>query len=93
MGHADPIGDPGALAVALLTATAGAASGQAPGAKPFTERVDVHRVLLDVRVTDGVGEPIEELTKADFVVRIDGKPVAVRNRPPGWPAPCAVKVS
>jgi VWFA-related protein len=72
IGHA-------ALAIALLTAFAGAASGQAPGAKPFTERVDVHRVLLDVRVTDGVGQPLEDLTKADFVVRIDGKPAAVES--------------
>ena len=73
-----PIGHP-ALAVVLVAATAVSASGQAPGAKPYTERVDVNRVLLDVRVTDGVGEPIEALTKADFVVRIDGKPVAVES--------------
>lgn len=68
-----------ALAVALLTAIAGSSSGQTPGAKPFTERVDVHRVLLDVRVTDGLGQPLEALTKADFVVRIDGKPAPVES--------------
>ena len=68
-----------AFAIALVTAAAGSASGQAPGAKPYTERVDVHRVLLDVRVTDGLGQPIEALTKADFVVRIDGKPVPVES--------------
>jgi VWFA-related protein len=68
-----------ALAVALWTATAGSASAQDPGQKPYTERVDVHRVLLDVRVTDGAGQPLEDLTKADFVVRIDGKPAPVES--------------
>ena len=68
-----------ALAVALVAATAGAASGQVADAKPYTERVDVHRVLLDVRVTDGVGQPLEDLTKTDFVVRIDGKPARVES--------------
>jgi len=68
-----------AFAIALVIAAAGAASGQAPGAKPYTERVDVNRVLLDVRVTDGVGQPVEALTKTDFVVRIDGKPAPVES--------------
>jgi VWFA-related protein len=63
----------GSLAIALLTLAAAAASGQEPPAKPFTERVDVHRVLLDVRVTDGLGQPLADLTKADFKVRVDGK--------------------
>ena len=66
-------------ALAFLTATAVSASGQAPGAKPYTERVDVHRVLLDVRVTDGLGRPLEDLRKTDFVVRIDGKPAPVES--------------
>jgi VWFA-related protein len=68
-----------ALAAALVTAIAGAVSGQEPGAKPYTERVDVHRVLLDVRVTDGLGQPIEALTTGDFAVRIDGKPAPVES--------------
>jgi VWFA-related protein len=66
------------VVLVLLTPTAGA-SGQAPGTKPFAERVDVHRVLLDVRVTDGLGQPLDDLTKADFVVRIDGKPAPVES--------------
>jgi VWFA-related protein len=68
-----------ALAVALSTMTALPASAQPQEVKPFTERVDVHRVLLDVRVTDGVGQPLEDLAKTDFVVRIDGKPVPVES--------------
>jgi VWFA-related protein len=67
------------LAIAMATATAVAATGQAPTDKPYTERVDVNRVLLDVRVTDGVGQPIEALTKGDFVVRIDGRPAPVES--------------
>src|SRR4051794_31607154 len=68
-----------ALAAALLAATPPLAPGQTPGPKPYTERVDVQRVLLDVRVTDGLGQPIEALTTTDFVVRIDGKPVTVES--------------
>jgi VWFA-related protein len=70
---------PAPVAVALVTVIAASPSGQTPGAKPFTEQVDVHRVLLDVRVTDGLGQPIEALTKGDFVVRIDGKPAPVES--------------
>jgi VWFA-related protein len=66
-----------AVVVAMLAAAA-VPSPQAP-AKPFAERVDVHRVLLDVRVTDGLGQPLEALTKADFLVRIDGKPAPVET--------------
>jgi VWFA-related protein len=62
-----------------MAATAASVSSQTQDAKPFTERVDVHRVLLDVRVTDGLGQPIEALTKGDFVVRIDGKTAPVES--------------
>ena len=69
----------GHVALVITLATAAAASGRAQEPKPFTERVDVHRVLLDVRVTDGLGQAIEALTKGDFVVRIDGKPAPVES--------------
>jgi VWFA-related protein len=68
-----------ALVAALATGAAVSVSGRAQEPKPFTEHVDVHRVLLDVRVTDGVGQPLEALTKGDFVVRIDGKPTPVES--------------
>jgi VWFA-related protein len=68
-----------ALVAALVTAAAVSGPGHAQEPKPFTERVDVHRVLLDVRVTDGVGQPLDNLAKTDFVVRIDGKPVLVES--------------
>ena len=45
--------------------------------QPYRERVDVPRVLVDVRVLDGSGKPIKGLTRADFSVKIDGKVSAV----------------
>jgi VWFA-related protein len=68
-----------ALAAALAAVAAVSGSGHAQEPKPFTERVDVQRVLLDVRVTDGSGQPLEDLGTSDFVVRIDGKPARVES--------------
>ena len=68
-----------ALVAALATAAAASVSGRAQEPRPFTEHVDVHRVLLDVRVTDGLGQPLEDLSRSDFRVRIDGKPVPVES--------------
>src|SRR3954462_1244373 len=68
-----------ALAIALSMAPALPTVTQTQEPKPFTDRVDVERVLLDVRVTDGRGQPLEDLAKADFVVRIDGKPARVES--------------
>jgi VWFA-related protein len=68
-----------ALAVALSTVTAMPAAAPPQRDKPYAERVDVHRLLVDVRVTDGAGQPIGDLAKADFSVRIDGKPVPVES--------------
>jgi VWFA-related protein len=47
------------------------AAGQDP--PRFTEKVDVARILLDVRVIDPRGRPLLGLEPADFEVRIDGK--------------------
>lgn len=38
----------------------------------YVERVDVARVLVDVRVVDGAGRPLRDLTPADFAVKVDG---------------------
>jgi len=70
---------PSSLAVVLAIGTVLAVSGQAQEPKPFTERVDVQRVLLDVHVTDGVGQPLENLVASDFRVRIGGKPARVES--------------
>ena len=53
-----------ALAAAALTAQ------QVPR---FGERVEVARVIVDVRVIDDRGDPIRGLSPEDFKVRIDGR--------------------
>jgi VWFA-related protein len=52
---------------------------QAQGKPRYAERVDVERVLVDVRVVDSFGQPVLGLTTDDFRVKIGGKPVAVQS--------------
>jgi VWFA-related protein len=47
--------------------------------RPFTERVDVSRVLIDARVLDDKGAALTGLGAADFTVAIDGGPVRVES--------------
>lgn len=46
---------------------------------PFDERVDVTRMLVDVRVVDRAGRPVGGLGPSDFVVRIAGVPARVES--------------
>ena len=63
----------------------GAETTTLPSAQPlpaqsgqqFRERVDVPRVLIDVRVVDAAGRALPNLTRRDFAVTIDRKPAAV----------------
>ncbi len=67
----------GCVALALtLFAVAGLAAQQQPG---LVERVDVSRVLIDVRVIGDEGEPVAGLEPDDFEVRIGGEPVDVES--------------
>lgn len=50
-----------------------------PSQEPFSERVDVARVLIDVRVVDDFGRPVLGLDVDDFEVEIDDKPVRVES--------------
>jgi VWFA-related protein len=50
--------------------------GQMP---PLTTQVEVHVVNVDVTVTDRHGNPVLDLTKADFEVLEDGHPQKVTN--------------
>lgn len=60
--------------LALMTLLfASAASAQ------YKERIDVVRILLDVRVTDSRGTPITDLTTKDLEVRIGGKSAEVES--------------
>ena len=48
-------------------------------AGPYSERVDVERVLVDVRVLDDRGRAVPGLVADDFSVKIGGKPVAIES--------------
>jgi VWFA-related protein len=61
------------LASAVLFLVAGAAHAQ------FQEKIDVVRILVDVRVTDSLGNAIPGLTPADFDINIGGKHAAVES--------------
>jgi VWFA-related protein len=45
----------------------------------FTERVDVSRVVVDVRVIDNYGTPVVDLVADDFAVKIDGKAARIES--------------
>ena len=45
----------------------------------YTDRVDVERVVVDVRALDTKGHPLIGLNADDFRVKIGGKPVAIEN--------------
>jgi VWFA-related protein len=72
----------GILATALLLPRLAVAQGEAPPPQPaptFAEEVEVTEVLLDAQVTDRDGNVIVGLSKDDFVVAEDGKPVALTD--------------
>jgi len=48
-----------------------------PAAPTFRESVEVRVMDLDVSVTDSKGNPITDLTKDDFRVSVDGKPIPI----------------
>jgi len=52
----------------------GAAQGQDPQQRPPVFRAGVNAVRVDVIVTDKDGNPVTDLTAADFEVQEDGKP-------------------
>ncbi len=71
-------GLPGRAAVlAVLWCLAGNDGAAQP--PPVVERVDVARVIIDVRVVDDDGRPIRGLAPDDFQVRIDDTPVRVES--------------
>jgi VWFA-related protein len=70
------------LAATLAGAFPGAAAAQnapapPPGAPTFRESVEVRVMDLDVSVTDSKGNPVTDLTKEDFRVTVDGKPIPI----------------
>ncbi|MET0619580.1 MAG: VWA domain-containing protein, partial [Thermoanaerobaculia bacterium] len=69
-----------APAIALLLATAvalGQEAAPAPQVPVFSERVEVRVLDLDVDVTDSKGQPVTDLKREDFTVKIAGKPMPI----------------
>ena len=65
------------LAAAPIAARAAPAADDDLPRATFSERIDVVRVVFDVRVVDGLGRPSTGLDADDFRVRLDGEPAAV----------------
>jgi VWFA-related protein len=70
---------------ALTLALGVAWVAQPPQQPPFTERVDVARVIVDVRVVDDKGLPIPGLGVDDFAARLGGR--ALRVESVSWTGP------
>src|SRR5262245_9077160 len=68
-----------AAAVAIATAIAVAGIAAQQQTPRFAERVDVARIVLDVRVLTDRGDSITGLTADDFSVTIDGKTAVVET--------------
>jgi len=64
---------------ALFAAASSVLPAQEPPAARFGETVDVRVVNVEVVVTDGDGNPVTGLTRDDFELRVDGRPVAISN--------------
>ena len=69
-------GQCGRVTVALAIFSSAGLAAQQP---PLVERVDVSRVMIDVRVIGDEGEPVAGLEPDDFEVRIGGEPLDVES--------------
>lgn len=70
------------LAAAALALVPVLLRAQAPGEEPpplFVERIDVNVINVEVFVTDDQGRAVTGLTKEDFEILQDGRPVEVTN--------------
>ena len=61
----------------FLAALTAVAAAQDQGLPAFREAVEVRVMDLDVVVTDSRGRTVPDLSKQDFSVKVDGKPVAI----------------
>lgn len=50
-----------------------------PQQTQHAERVEVRRILVDVRVLDGAGQPLLGLTASDFAATIDGRRASIES--------------
>jgi VWFA-related protein len=67
------------LATSLLAAASSGVYGQEAPPPPavYSERVEVRVLDLDVDVTDSKGQPVGDLKREDFVVKIGGKAMPI----------------
>ena len=63
----------------LFAAIAGTGTLTAQPTQPFVDSVDVQVVEVDVVVTDKKGRPLKGLTREDFELYVDGRPVEITN--------------
>jgi VWFA-related protein len=68
-----------ALLSSLPAAAQAPAPPDAPGEETFFESIDVQVVNLEVFVTDRQGQRVSGLTREDFEIIEDGKPVEISN--------------
>jgi VWFA-related protein len=66
-----------AFASILCAATAFSQQPPAPAVPTFSESVEVRVLNLDVDVTDSKGNPVTDLKREDFTLKIAGKPVPI----------------
>jgi VWFA-related protein len=69
----------GLLALLLLTAPTTRAQDEASRHGIFLDTIDVNLVNIEVRAVDQDGNPVQGLTKEDFLLRVDGEPVEITN--------------
>ena len=65
--------------VILALLGGGAVFAQSEGSPSFQESIEVHELRLEVRVDNGLGLPVDNLTAEDFIVTEDGEPVEIVN--------------
>ncbi|MFY9551512.1 MAG: VWA domain-containing protein [Thermoanaerobaculia bacterium] len=68
---------PAALILCAATAFAQEPAPKGPPVPVFSESVEVRVLDLDVDVTDSKGQPVTDLKREDFTVKIAGKPVPI----------------
>lgn len=68
-----------ATGLLLLPALLGAQSAEPDPPPVFVERIDVNVINVEVFVTDDQGRPVTGLTRDDFEIVHDGRPVEISN--------------
>ncbi len=68
---------PALMAIASVALAQQSSPAPPQGVPVFKESVEVRVMDLDVSVTDSKGEPVPDLTRQDFAVKVGGRPVPI----------------